>query len=134
MIVIDTSALIAILEQEDGAREFAASVAAAEARLVSAATVVEAGIVMLARRGELGCARLDELLRDAAVEVVPVTADHARLARDAFARYGKGRHRAQLNFGDTFTYALASASGAPLLFKGEDFSHTDLKLVRTSGR
>jgi ribonuclease VapC len=133
-MVIDTSALIAILEQEDGARGFAEAIAAAGTRLVSAATVVEAGIVMLARRGELGCARLDELLRDAQVEVIPVTADHARIAREAYARFGKGRHRAQLNFGDTFTYALARATGAPLLFKGEDFSCTDLELAPPRAR
>ena len=127
MIVIDTSALVAILEQEDGAQGLSEAIAAANTRLVSAVTVVEAGIVMLARRGPLGAARLDELLDDAQVEVVAVTAHHARLAREAFARFGKGRHPAQLNFGDTFTYALANATGAPLLFKGEDFTHTDLK-------
>lgn len=128
-MVIDTSVLIAILEQEDGARGLAEAIAADNARLVSAAAVVEAGIVMLARRGELGCARLDDLLRDAQVEIVPVNADHARLAREAYARFGKGRHRARLNFGDTFTYALARATGAPLLFKGDDFSHTDLEFA-----
>lgn len=130
MIAIDTSVLIAILEQEEGAREFTSAIAAADVRLVSAVTVVEAGIVMLARKGMLGSALLDELLHDAQVEVVPVTSDHARIAREAFARYGKGRHRAQLNFGDTFSYALAKASGALLLFQGEDFSHTDLDVVR----
>ena len=132
-MVIDTSALIAILEQEEGARAFAEAIAGADTRLVSAATVVEAGIVMLARRGELGGARLDDLLRDADVEVVPVTADHARIAQEAFARFGKGRHPAQLNFGDTFTYALALATGLPLLFKGGDFSHTDLQAAPAPG-
>ena len=129
MIVVDTSALVAILEQEESARGFAEAIAEADLCLISAATLVEAGIVMQARRGEQGRALLDDLLRDIQPEVVPVTAEHARLAQEAWARFGKGRHPAQLNFGDTFPYALAKASSAPLLFKGQDFARTDLALA-----
>jgi ribonuclease VapC len=132
-MVIDTSALIAILEQEDDAQQFADAIAAASTRLISAATVLETGIVVVARHDDEAGGDLDQLLRDALVEIVPVTEDHARLARDAFIRFGKGRHPARLNFGDCFSYALAKASGQPLLFKGNDFSQTDVHIVNLTG-
>lgn len=132
-MVIDTSALVAILEQEEDAEVYANAIAAAETRLVSAATVVEAGMVLFSRRGEPGAQKVDELLRASQVTVVPVTEDHARLAREGFARFGKGQHAARLNFGDCFSYALAKASGHSLLFKGNDFSQTDVKTVSIVG-
>ncbi|MBI3925636.1 MAG: type II toxin-antitoxin system VapC family toxin [Armatimonadetes bacterium] len=126
-MVVDTSALVAILEQEQEARRFSEAIAAAENCLVSAATVVETGIVILARHGELGAAKVDRLLQEAQVEIIPVTEDHVRLAREGFSRFGKGRHPAGLNFGDCFSYALARATGLLLLFKGDDFSQTDVR-------
>jgi ribonuclease VapC len=91
-------------------------------------------LVAFSDRGAVGSDDLDQFVRDAGIEVVPVTEDHARLAREGFARFGKGRHAAGLNFGDCFSYALAKASGHPLLFKGNDFSHTDVKVVAIEGR
>jgi ribonuclease VapC len=128
-MVIDTSALIAILAQEEDAAWFAAAIAQREVRLISAATLTEAGIVATVLFGEGGGADLDDLLEEIEVEVVPLTEDHSKMAREAFVVYGKGRHPARLNLGDCFTYALAKASGHPLLFKGNDFSQTDVKVV-----
>jgi ribonuclease VapC len=126
-MVIDTSALVAILDNEADARRYAEAIAAAPVRLVSAATLLEASIVLVARHGEEALADLDQLLRDAEAEVVPVTEEHARLARRGFLQFGKGRHPARLNYGDCFAYALAKASSEPLLFKGNDFAHTDVE-------
>jgi len=128
-MVIDTSAILAILELEPEAEAFSRAIEAADVRLVSAATVVEAGMVLQARHGDPGAAKLDLFLEKTAADVVPVTAPHATLARRAFATYGKGLHPAGLNFGDCFTYALAKASGQPILFKGEDFARTDATSV-----
>ncbi len=125
-MVLDTSVLIAILQQEPDAGVYSAAIAGEPECLLSAASVVEAGVVIVTRYGEAGGDELDRLLLASGVEIVPVTAVHARIARDAFVRYGKGRHPARLNFGDCFTYALARASGHALLFKGDDFSHTDV--------
>jgi ribonuclease VapC len=125
-MVVDTSALIAILNDEPERHEFIERIAAAETRLISAATVLEAGIVIEARRGEHAGRELDLLLHRAKFEVVPVDAEQVELARAAFRRFGKGRHSAGLNFGDCFSYALAKLRGDQLLFKGEDFSRTDV--------
>jgi ribonuclease VapC len=105
---------------------FVALLAEAEDPLISAATLVEASIVMQAKVGGDGVANLDALLTAAAVRCVGVDSAQAHLARDAFARFGKGRASAGLNFGDCFAYALAQATKRPLLFKGRDFSHTDV--------
>ncbi|MDA9405385.1 MULTISPECIES: type II toxin-antitoxin system VapC family toxin [unclassified Bradyrhizobium] len=126
-MVIDTSALIAIAFNEPEAKSFRERVADDPVRLISAATVLEASIVIEARLGEAGGGNLDLWLHRADVEIVPVTAEHADQARRAWRRYGKGRHPAGLNFGDCFSYALASLSGEPLLFKGTDLSQTDIK-------
>ena len=128
-MVIDTSALIALLELEPEAPDVAEAIESDPVRLVSAGTVLEASIVVLVRRGEDGTRELDLLLDKARIEVVPVTPEHVALGRDAYARFGKGRHPASLNFGDCFAYALAMASGEPLLFKGEDFPMTDVASV-----
>lgn len=95
--------------------------------LISAATLLESSIVMMTRTGPSGVKDLDQLLATAGVRCVAVDTSQALLAREAFARFGKGRSRASLNFGDCFAYALSRASGQPLLFKGEDFSKTDIQ-------
>jgi ribonuclease VapC len=125
-MVIDTSALVAILLNEPEAAVFAARIAEASHRLVSAASLLEASIVIETRFGEEGGRDLDLLLHRAGIEISPVTAEQVELARTAWRRFGKGRHRAALNFGDCFVYALAKTSGSPLLYKGDDFAHTDL--------
>lgn len=128
-MVIDTSALVAILADEPERAAFVAALERAEARLLSAATYLEAGIVICARYGDAGLIDLDRFLQTAEVEILPVDADQARIALRAFGQYGKGRHAAGLNYGDCFSYALAMASGEPLLFKGNDFSQTDVQAV-----
>ena len=130
-MVVDTSALLAILLAEPERDKLIALLADAEDPLVSAATLVEASIVMLAKTGADGVADLDELLGSAAVRCVAVDLAQAQLARDAFARFGKGGSPAALNFGDCLAYALARAMDRPLLFKGEDFTRTDIKSSRT---
>ena len=126
-MVIDPSALITILSQEPERPKFEHSLRLAPSRLLSAPGFVETSIVVLSRRGEAGLAVLYELLADLRIETVPLSADHAARAIDAFRRFGKGRHPAGLNFGDCFSYALAQATGEPLLFKGDDFSQTDVQ-------
>jgi ribonuclease VapC len=128
-VVLDTSALLAILLHEPDHDSFSELLAAAEDPLISAATLLEASIVMQSKTGGAGVIVLDELL--AAVSVRCIAVDHAQvlIARDAYARYGKGRAPAALNFGDCFAYALARDQGRPLLFKGDDFSQTDIDRV-----
>lgn len=126
-MVLDTSAIIAILSGAPERARYIALLASATDPLISAATVVESSIVMLARTGPSGVKDLDELLAAAGVRCVAVDSSQAGLAREAFARFGKGRSPAALNFGDCFSYALARATGQPLLFKGEDFSKTDIQ-------
>jgi len=103
------------------------AIKSADRRAASAATLVEAGIVAEARSGEQGARDLDAAVARMRIEVVPLTPGHATHARRAFRRFGKGRHPAQLNFGDCMAYALAKATGEPLLFKGDDFSKTDIE-------
>lgn len=129
-MVIDTSAVLAILQDEPERSVFNVLIAAAETRLLSAASLVELSIVLEARFGSDGPGDLDAFLSTAAIEIVAVDRGQTELARNAFSRYGKGRHRAALNFGDCFAYALAKGSGFPLLFKGNDFTHTDLPSAR----
>ncbi len=128
-MVIDTSALVAILLSEPEQPRFAELIANAGVRLISAATVLETSMVIEARRGPAGGRELDLLLHRARVTVVEVTAEQAELAREAWRRFGKGRHPAGLNYGDCFSYALAQVSGEPLLCKGEDFVKTDIRLA-----
>jgi ribonuclease VapC len=127
-MVIDTSAIMAILTREPTAERLVAAVEADATRLVSAATVVEAALVLLGRYGQGGEPQLDRLLRGIGAEVVPVGEEQANLARDAALRFGRGRHPAGLNFGDCFSYALSVARDEPLLFVGDDFSQTDVKV------
>jgi ribonuclease VapC len=125
-MVIDSSALLAILQDEPERRRFNEAIEAAAERLLSVATFVEVSIVIDARYGPPGLHHVDLFLDRADIELVDVDAEQARIARDAYSRFGKGRHPAGLNFGDCFSYALAHTRGLPLLFKGEDFARTDL--------
>lgn len=127
-MVIDTSAIIAMLTSEPTADRLVAALEADPTRLVSAATVVEAALVLLGRYGEAGEPQLDRFLRGIGAEVVAVGESQANLARDAALRFGRGRHPAGLNFGDCFSYALSIARNEPLLFVGDDFSQTDVKV------
>lgn len=129
-MVIDTSALVALLGMEPEAPRLAAAIEADPTGLVSAATLVEASIVVESLQGEIAVRELDLLLARAGIVVEPVSAEQAELARQAWRRFGKGRHPAGLNYGDCFSYALSRATGEPLLFKGEDFALTDVTAVR----
>ena len=128
-MVIDTSALVAILQNEPERRAFTERIEEAAIRAVSAATLVECSIVLESRFGPAGVLSLDQLLEAAAVRVVPVDVEQARAARDAYRRFGKGRHPAGLNLGDCFSYALAITRAEPLLCKGADFVATDVELA-----
>ena len=128
-MVIDTSALVAMLSGEPEAERFETAVDSDQVRLMSTASYLETAIVIETRFGEPGGRELDLWLHRAAVDLVGVDSDQADTARIAYRMYGKGRHRAALNYGDCFSYALAKVSGQPLLFKGDDFARTDIGLV-----
>ena len=126
-MIIDTSALIAILRAENDAREMAVAIEQAQVRRISAANFLETAVVIDASRDPVASRRFDELVEAAELRVEAVTFDQARIARDAYKDFGKGSgHKAGLNFGDCFAYALAKTTGEPLLFKGDDFGHTDI--------
>lgn len=125
-MVVDTSALLAIFFREREGAVFAGAIRNELDPLVSAASMLETGIVLDGRIAADATPDLDAFIAGTGLIVEPVTADHARLARAAYRTYGKGNHRANLNFGDCFAYALAKATDRPLLFKGNDFSHTDV--------
>ena len=125
-MVIDTSALLAILQDEPERRAFNEAIEAAASRVMSVVSFVEASIVIESRYGAEGLRELDRFIDRAGIELVRVDPEQGKLARDAFSRFGKGRHPAALNFGDCFAYALARSLAEPLLFKGDDFSRTDL--------
>lgn len=126
-MVIDTSALCAVLFNEPERSEIIDKIVAAPRRVISSGTALEAAVVVEARLGEAGGRELDLLLHRAKVDVVAVDEEQVELARTGWRRFGKGRHRAGLNFGDLFAYALSRARGEPLLFKGNDFSRTDVE-------
>lgn len=128
-MILDTSAILALLSGEPEAARIGRAVLHAVVRRVSAANLVEAGIVVQARFGDDGARDLDLLVAKLALTIEPVTARQSDLARRAFRRYGKGRHPAGLNFGDCFAYALAKETGEPLLYRGDDFSRTDIATV-----
>jgi len=126
-VIIDTSALIAILRAEDDASDMAIAIENAQVRRISAANLVETAVVIDASRDPVASRRFDELVEAAELRVEAVTLAQARIARDAHRDFGKGSgHKAGLNFGDCFAYALAKATGEALLFKGDDFGHTDV--------
>jgi ribonuclease VapC len=125
-MVVDTSVLIAILLLEPEAERFARTIAGARPRLLSAASLFEAGIVIESRLGLEAGGDLDEFVTDVSLQIEPVTADQVRVAREAYRTYGRGNHPAGLNFGDCFAYALAKTTGLPLLFTGGDFAQTDI--------
>lgn len=124
MIAIDTSVVIAIFQEEPERDRFLAAIARASGRAMSAGTYLECAMVTGRRTG--GRADLDRWLDQRGIEVVPVDLPMAQLAADAFARFGKGRHAAGLNYGDCLAYALARSRGVPLLYKGADFARTDI--------
>ncbi len=126
-MILDTSALIAILRAEPEAAACAEAIESASVRRLSAASYVEVGAVIDRAGDAIASRRVDELLAVAGIEVEAVTASQAQIAREAYRDFGKGSgHPASLNFGDCFSYALAKAAGEPLLFKGDDFAHTDI--------
>ena len=128
-MIVDSSALVAILGSEPEAEDLENSLLDAPLRCISAVTYVETAIVVDSRRDAVLSRRLDEFLRETEIDIEPVTSEQARLAREAYRDFGKGRHRAGLNFGDCFTYALAKLTGEPVLFKGNDFSRTDIGIA-----
>jgi ribonuclease VapC len=125
-MVLDTSAVLAILLDEPESAKIREAIERDSTRLLSAASLLETSIVIESRFGEAGGRELDLLLYRAEVEIVPVDRDQAEIARDAYRRYGKGRHSAGLNYGDCFSYALSRRTGEPLCFKGGDFRLTDV--------
>jgi ribonuclease VapC len=126
-VIVDTSAIIAILRDEPEAEAFTNAIEGARIRRVSAANYVEAAAVIDGARDPIASRRFDDFFHEASFIIDAVTSEQARIAREAYRDFGKGsRHPAQLNFGDCFAYALAKAMREPILFKGQDFSHTDL--------
>jgi ribonuclease VapC len=128
-MVLDSSAILAILFDEPPRQAFTICIERDPRRLMSAANVLESALVAEARRGEPAGRELDLLLHRAEVQIMPVDSEQVELARSAWRRFGKGRHPASLNFGDCFAYALAAVSGEPLLCTGEDFPRSDVATV-----
>jgi ribonuclease VapC len=126
-VIVDSSAIVAILGLESDARELAEAVEEASERHISVVNYVEAAIVLDSRHNPVLSRRLDDFLREAQVLLEPVTVQQARVAREAYRDFGKSRHRAGLNLGDCFAYALAKEKGEPLLYKGDDFRRTDIE-------
>ena len=126
-MIIDTSALIAILRDEPDARTYAEAISSADQRRISAANFLETAVVIDSSHDPVASRRVDELFDDAQISIISITESQARIAREAYRDFGKGSgHRAGLNFGDCFAYALAKETREPLLFKGNDFVHTDI--------
>jgi ribonuclease VapC len=133
-MIVDTSAIVAILRDEPEARTFAEAIAGASSPRVSAVNFVEAAAVIDAARNPVASRRFDDFMREAQFIIEPVNGEQARIAREAYRDFGKGSgHAAGLNFGDCFAYALARATGEPILFKGDDFRHTDLPSALEAG-
>src|SRR5262245_33246758 len=126
-MILDTSAIIAILRDESEAMSYAQAISDAMSRRVSAVNFVESAVVIDASRDPIATRRFDDFIREASIFIEPVTEIQAQIARAAYRDFGKGSgHLARLNFADCFAYALAKESGEPLLFKGDDFAHTDI--------
>lgn len=127
-MIIDTSALLAILYQETDARYFVNAIASVSVRRMSAANFLEAAINIDAHGDAEASRQLDRFIQQATIEIVATTLDQVQTARQAYRDFGKGRHKASLNFGDCFAYALARETNEPLLFKGQDFIYTDIAI------
>jgi ribonuclease VapC len=125
-MILDTSALLAVLFGEKDAETYAQAISQADVCRISAATFVEVSIVVESQTGDAGSRQWDSFFRSAGISIEPVTEEQAHAARQAWSDFGKGRHAAGLNFGDCFPYALAKVSGEPLLFKGQDFRKTGI--------
>jgi len=126
-MVIDASAILAILFDQPDQRRYGEAIEAATVRLVSAVTRVELAFVIEGRKRQAGRERLERFFQLSGAEIIAVTPQQAEIAVGAYRRFGRGRHRASLNIGDCFAYALAVATGHTLLFKGDDFTHTDIR-------
>jgi ribonuclease VapC len=126
-VIIDTSALVAILYREPEAASFIQRIHDADSCRISVATWLELAMVVESQLGPDGMRQTEAFFRRAGISIEPVTVEHGELARQAFLDFGKGRHKAGLNYGDCFSYALAKATGEPLLFKGNDFALTDIE-------
>ena len=126
-MVIDASAILAILFDQPDQRRYGEAIEAATVRLVSAVTRVELAFVIEGRKRQAGRERLERFFQLSGAEIIAVTPQQAEIAVGAYRRFGRGRHRASLNIGDCFSYALAVATGHPLLFKGDDFTHADIR-------
>ncbi len=126
-MIIDTSAVLAVLFSEPDARRYEDAIAKAWPRRMSVVALLETSMVLESRGGTAAGHELDLLLEKAEVELLPLTLEHANLARHAWRRFGKGSHQAALNFGDCYAYALAKTTSEPLLFKGDDFARTDIE-------
>jgi ribonuclease VapC len=129
-MIVDTSAIVAILRDEPEAESFANAIAGTRIRRISTVNYVEAAAVIDAGRDPIASRRFDDFVREASLAIEAVTFEHARIAREAYKDFGRSSgHPAKLNFGDCFSYALAKATGEPILFKGLDFKYTDLTSV-----
>jgi ribonuclease VapC len=126
-VILDTSSVVAILRAEPGAAAMAETITSAGAPGISVVSYVEAAIVIDSSRDPIASRRFDDFFRESRIVIEPVTFRQAEIARQAYRDFGKGRHRAGLNFGDCFAYALAKEKGESLLFKGDDFRHTDVE-------
>ena len=129
-MILDASAVVAILLREPGYPDLLEAIGTAPEVAIGAPTLVEAGMVVAARLGPRARDLAAAMMREGGVDVVPFSEDHSVVAVDAFLRYGKGRHRANLNFGDCMAYAVACLADRPLLFLGNDFRHTDIAAAR----
>ena len=133
-MIIDSSVVLAILRDEPERATFVAAINDAEERNLSAASLVECSVVLDSRYGAVSITALDHFIAEAGIDIIPVDANQARLARLGFRRFGRGRHPARLNFGDCFSYALSRALEQPLLFKGRGFVQTDVECHPASGK
>ena len=126
-MIIDTSAVVAILLAESDAARYERTISTAWPRRMSVVALLETTMVIEGRSGPDAGHDIDQFLQEAEIELTPVTLEQVEAARQAWRRFGKGHHEAALNFGDCFAYALATVTGEPLLFKGDDFRHTDVE-------
>lgn len=125
-MIVDTSAVLAIVFAEEGYEALITALSDAASAGIAAPSVTEAGIVLRARLGNKAPGLIERFLQELHIEIIPFDEAHVAVAVEAFSRYGKGRHRAGLNFGDCMSYAVAKLADAPLLYVGDDFAHTDI--------